>query len=220
MATVLAMMPHAKARTLAQNNAVIVSDFLRAASVVTLYLSLSGLGLRMWMSLGLPQLTRPIVLLVTYFFLVEAFYFVTILMETLLERKFSRTLDGISLARRQSMHSHILAALFLTSWLKARTLLNSSGHLGSPPGFVQDYMLVATASFAAMLLANFARGLFTGPSSFTDFPAGSMRAKNKALAMLVSFVPGVVMYTSCAVIILGMLKITPASAAQAGHHVM
>jgi len=194
--------------------AFIVISFVRWAAMTALYVGVLVLCFRLWSLRVAPAMTHMLVRLSGIYFMAYLMLWVTITGRVLLDGGLTRAIRILTVVKDTVAFCPMLAALVLQSFVRARHLMNKYGEIGTPQGYVQDYMHVALIALCVQLMTTLISGVVSR-SPVTATPSTEMEEKldeHMPTFLAVFHIAMTVFYASVLVVVCGVFTITTENA--------
>lgn len=184
--------------------------------MIATYMALFVIGYHVWTAEDMPVWKILVVHLVTFYFLVHLFFYLTVATRSLMARSGGMD-DGIKTmitAKDAVAFCPMLAILFLHCWVKATSIKGVDGKTGQPQGYAQDCMFVATFGMLLQLILCMANGVFF--TTVKDGRGGSFARTGLRLVSIMFYLAMLGVHVSALTVLVSSFLISPSNATGAG----
>jgi hypothetical protein len=188
----------------------VLTSLLRWVAMIALYLGVAVVCNFLLFTSSEPEMSKAIFRLAALYFAAFLALWLAITAKEFSEGGFARLIRILSIAKDTVMICPMLAALFMEAFIRARWIKTSSGSVGKPQNYVQDYMVIAVFALTAQLLFVCAAGFSSSVRSAQT--GGADKITSSPLFLLGSNMAMVVLYLSVLIIVYGIFTINASNA--------
>eukprot|EP00927_Polykrikos_kofoidii_P036219 TRINITY_DN3059_c0_g1_i1.p1 TRINITY_DN3059_c0_g1~~TRINITY_DN3059_c0_g1_i1.p1 ORF type:complete len:814 (-),score=80.13 TRINITY_DN3059_c0_g1_i1:235-2328(-) len=189
----------------------LILGVVRWLALVVLYIGAAIILNKLWFTNTVPVMTHQLYRLVVIYFATYLALWFSISAQQTLQGGFQRIIAVLSMATETVMFCPMLAAVFLTAFVRAHAIHMTDGKRGVPQGFVQDAMCVASVALFIELIGVVGAGAVS-PTKGAD--NGSPHLVRVFLACF--HFAMIILYICVVIVIAGIFLITKKTATGSG----